>query len=89
MTAPAFLPLRTAISRFIKLNDADWLLLEPYLEERHLSKQSNFATEGKIEKEVGFLLEGNMRHYYTRDGEEKTTYFRCSLRLAKRIWNRK
>ncbi len=75
MPDPVFLPLRNAISRFIKLNDADWQLLEPSLREKKLPKQSHFITEGKVEQEVGFLLDGNMRHYYTRDGEEKTTYF--------------
>jgi len=72
---PEFTPLRNAISRFIKLDDAEWELLEPGLEIKHYKKGANFATEGKRANEVGLLLEGNMRHYYTRDGEEKTTYF--------------
>lgn len=67
--------LRIAIERFVKLPEEDWQLLEPWLEERQLKKQSLFAMEGKINHEIGFLLEGNMRHYYTKDGEEKTTYF--------------
>ncbi|MEI8280262.1 MAG: Crp/Fnr family transcriptional regulator [Bacteroidota bacterium] len=67
--------LRNAISRFVKLSDEEWLMLEPYLELRQIQKQTNFAVEGKKANEIGYLLEGNMRHYYTRDGEEKTTYF--------------
>jgi len=50
-------------------------MLLPYLEERVLEKHEHFATEGKRAYDMGFLLEGNMRHYYTRDGEERTTYF--------------
>lgn len=67
--------LRNAISRFVKLSDEDWLMLEPHLELRHIDKQTNFAEEGKKATEIGYVLEGNMRQYYTRDGEEKTTYF--------------
>jgi CRP-like cAMP-binding protein len=67
--------LRTAFSRFVPLNDEDWHLLEPYLELRVLKKHELFAEEGKAARDIGFVLEGNLRHYYTRDGEEKTTYF--------------
>ena len=31
--------------------------------------------EGSIGREVGYILKGEMRHYYTHAGEEKTTYF--------------
>ena len=75
MNDTALLQLRNSISRFVKMADADWDLIVPYLEERHIKKHTLFAAEGKKANEVGFLLSGNMRHYYTRDGEEKTTYF--------------
>lgn len=67
--------LRTAIGRFVKLDDANWEMLLPCLEERTIRKGELFAMEGRRANEVGFLLEGSMRHYYSRDGEEKTTYF--------------
>lgn len=67
--------LRNHIEKFVKLSNEDWQLLEPHLTQRVLKKNSLFTIEGKICKEIGFVLEGNMRHYYTRDGEEKTTYF--------------
>ena len=67
--------IRNYIDKFTKLSDADWQLLLPHLTEKTLPKNTLFAKEGKICKEIGFVLEGNMRHYYTRDGEEKTTYF--------------
>ncbi len=75
MNDASLLQLRNAISRFIKINDADWEMLVPCLEEKHQPKQSLFAQEGKTAYDVGFVLQGTMRHYYTRDGEEKTTYF--------------
>jgi CRP-like cAMP-binding protein len=66
---------RTAVCKFVPLSDAEWALLEPHVEITSLKRQQNFATEGKRANEVGFLLEGSMRHFYMRDGEEKTTYF--------------
>lgn len=67
--------LRAAVEQFVKLSEEEWSLLESSLVEHSLKKNSLFATEGKKACEVGFLLKGNMRHYYTKDGEEKTTYF--------------
>jgi len=67
--------LRKYIERFIAMPDEDWQLLVPHLTQRVLKKNSLFAKEGKICKEIGFIIKGNMRHYYTKDGEERTTYF--------------
>jgi len=75
MSSPNTEKLRTAIDRFIQLSDDEWAMMLPYLKERKLAKHEHFATEGKRATEVGLLIEGDMRHYYTRDGEEKTTYF--------------
>ncbi len=67
--------LRTAITRFVALKDEDWSMLVPELRYRSLAKGEQWISEGQKEKQMGLVLEGNMRHYYTRDGEEKTTYF--------------
>lgn len=67
--------LRANIEKFIKLTDADWQMLLPYLEIKQLKKHELFAQEGKVANDVAFLLDGMMRHFYTKDGEEKTTYF--------------
>lgn len=67
--------LRAQIEKLVKLSDEDWALLEPYLELRTVKKNGLLAEEGKMGKEVGMILEGCMRHYYTKDGEEKSTYF--------------
>lgn len=71
----SYLSLRNKIEGMITLSDDEWNLLLPYLQEKTLRKNSLFAREGKVAKEIGFILQGNMRHYYTKDGEEKTTYF--------------
>ncbi len=75
MNEAALLQLRNAISRFVKLDDTTWGMLVPCIKEQHLKKNELFAQEGKKAHDIGILLQGNMRHFYTRDGEEKTTYF--------------
>jgi CRP-like cAMP-binding protein len=67
--------LKAAIQRFVSLTEEEWALLEPALQYRSLTKGEQWIGEGQREQYVGMVLEGNMRHYYTRDGEEKTTYF--------------
>jgi CRP-like cAMP-binding protein len=67
--------LRKHIQRFISLTDNEWDLLIPHLQEKKLSKNQFFIQEGKKEKNIAFVIEGNLRQFYTRDGEEKTTYF--------------
>ena len=66
---------RTHIEKFVKLTDAEWDLLVPYLEIRKLKKHELFAEQGKVAGELGFVIEGMLRHYYIKNGEEKTTYF--------------
>jgi CRP-like cAMP-binding protein len=67
--------LRKQIESFSKLNDADWELLLPHLELKSIKKSENFISEGKKANEVAMVIEGMFRQYYTKDGEEKTTYF--------------
>ena len=67
--------LRTNINAFSKLTDADWNLLVPHLSLVPMKKNELLAQEGKVAKEVGFVMEGMFRQFYTKDGEEKTTYF--------------
>lgn len=67
--------LRSAIHRLIILTDEEWELLTPVLRYRSLKRGENWISEGQKEQDFGIVLEGNLRHYYTRDGEEKTTYF--------------
>lgn len=67
--------LRTAIQRLVPLTEEEWGLLVPALQYRSLTRGEQWISEGQKEQHIGMVLEGNMRHYYTRDGEEKTTYF--------------
>ena len=67
--------LRNHIQRFISLSDDEWNLIVPHLQEQKLQKGQTFIQEGKYEKNIAFVIRGNLRQYYTRNGEEKTTYF--------------
>jgi CRP-like cAMP-binding protein len=70
-----YLPLRKHIKQFIRISDEDWALIEPHLAERSIRKHDFMIREGSIGRELGYILEGEMRHFYTHAGEEKTTYF--------------
>ena len=67
--------LRKHIEQFAAMSDEDWSLIEPYLTTRTIYKHEFMIREGSIGRELGYILEGEMRHYYTHAGEEKTTYF--------------
>ena len=67
--------LRNNIEKFTQLSDSDWELLVPNLEIRKLKKHELFAEVGLVANELGFVLQGMLRHYYIKDGDEKTTYF--------------
>lgn len=67
--------LRNSIEKFVKLTDSEWNLLVPHLEIRNIKKHKFLCEAGEVASEVGFVLDGMLRHYYIKDGEEKTTYF--------------
>ena len=68
-------PLRRHIEQFTPLSDTDWGLMEAMLTERTIRKNEYMIREGGMGRELGYILEGEMRHYYTHAGEERTTYF--------------
>jgi len=71
----SFKPLRQHIEQFVRLSDDDWALMEPHLSMRSIAKHDFMIRERSIGREVGYILEGEMRHFYTHAGEERTTYF--------------
>ncbi|MCW3127116.1 MAG: Crp/Fnr family transcriptional regulator [Bacteroidetes bacterium] len=68
-------PLRRHIEQFTPISDEDWAMMEALLTERTIRKHECMIREGGMGRELGYILEGEMRHYYTYHGEEKTTYF--------------
>lgn len=74
--SPNHLPLlRQSIERFVKLPDSDWELLLPHITTKELSKHQFFCEEGKRSFDVVFILNGTFRQFYSKEGEEWTTYF--------------
>lgn len=71
----SLLLLRQHLAQFAPLSDEDWHLLEPHVRLASLPKHGLFAQEGRVAGEVAFVLEGMFRQFYTKDGEERTTYF--------------
>jgi CRP-like cAMP-binding protein len=71
----AFLLLRKQIQNFLPITYADWDMLTPFLELKHLRKGGLFIAEGKKANEIGLVINGMLRQFYTKDVEEKTTYF--------------
>lgn len=67
--------LRQHIDQFVTLSDEEWNKLVPHLSIIHLKKHQLMATQGVVANQVGFVLEGVFRQFYTKDGEEHTTYF--------------
>lgn len=75
MDIPGWELLQAHLLRFSKLTSDELQLLQPKLQTLHLRKGESFAEAGKQARLLGFILEGSMRHYYTYDGIEHTTYF--------------
>ena len=71
----ATLRLRQHITQFVPLSDEDWNLLVPHLRLAPLARHAVFAEQGRVAADVAFVLEGMFRQYYTKDGEERTSYF--------------
>lgn len=68
-------PLRAHIEKFTPLTDEEWEMMAALLSERKIRRHACMIREGGIGRELGFILEGEMRHYYTHAGEQRTTYF--------------
>ena len=67
--------LRHQIEQFVGLTDEDWALVEPHLTVSTLKKHQFFTQEGRVSTDVAFVIEGMFRQFYTKDGDERTTYF--------------
>lgn len=67
--------LRKQIEKLIKLPDESWALLEPFVTAKAVPKNQLLVQEGKMVAEIGMVVTGALHQFYTRDGEEKSTYF--------------
>ena len=67
--------LRQHISHFAQLTDEEWNALVPHLSIVTLKKHQYLIQQGNVATQIGFVLEGLFRQFYTKDSEERTTYF--------------
>lgn len=61
-------------NKIITFTDADKNILESAFSFRQVPKKFKLTEEGKIAKELYFIVKGLVRLYYTKDGEEITGY---------------
>ena len=64
-----------SIQKIISLSPEEIDVMQSLFKERIYKKGDFFLEEGRICKEVGFIVKGLMRYYISHDGEEKTYEF--------------
>lgn len=67
--------LLNSIQNLIKLTPAEIEIVTSLFKEKIYKKGDFFLEEGRICKQVGFVVKGLMRYYINHDGEEKTYAF--------------
>jgi len=67
--------LLKSIQSLITLSPAEVVIVTSLFKEKTYKKGDYFLEEGKICKQVGFVVKGLMRYYINHDGEEKTYDF--------------
>lgn len=68
-------PLRLFIEQISPQFKIDWMLVEPLLKARKLSKGEFLFREGDICKFVGLTQKGCLRMFFLKDGKELTLFF--------------
>ncbi len=68
-------PLYEYLKKMVNIDDDAWRDLEARLQHKTIRRKDKFVTEGKVCKEVAFILSGSFRYYQTIDGKEITTFF--------------
>lgn len=71
----SFQIFREVVNKISPIGDKDWQLCEPGLGLTTLAKSAFFVEEGKIYREIGFVVKGLLRSYYLVEGEEINTAF--------------
>jgi CRP-like cAMP-binding protein len=66
---------RERLTRFVSFTDEEWLLFIANANFKTLRKKDFFAQDGKICKEIGFIISGSVRFFHLKDGMDITNYF--------------
>ncbi|RYZ26523.1 MAG: Crp/Fnr family transcriptional regulator, partial [Chitinophagaceae bacterium] len=69
-----FQTLYQYIQPFVSFTESEKQVFESAFSFRQVPKKFKLAEEGKIAKELYYILNGLVRLYYTKDGEEITGY---------------
>ncbi|WP_423147284.1 Crp/Fnr family transcriptional regulator [Rubrolithibacter danxiaensis] len=66
---------RAFLTRYVTFTEEEWAIFQSFLQLKSIKKKENFVETGKVCTEVGFILEGSVRIYHIKDGQEITGYF--------------
>lgn len=69
-----FEPFYQYTSRIVTFTEIEKRVVEDAFTFRHVPKKFKLTEEGKIARELYFILKGLIRLYYTKDGEEITGF---------------
>ena len=61
--------------QFTHFDDSELEMIMPYFEFRKFKKKTTLLNIGKVSNEVFYLINGCIRLYCEKDGEELSTYF--------------
>lgn len=70
--------LKTKITSYLSLQPEELDLLDHYFEQRTLKRKELLLGEGEVCKFIAFIDSGTIRHYHTKNGNEKT----CDISFA-------
>lgn len=68
-------PLKSFIEQMVAPDPEAWEAMEQVISFRQLKKKELFLREGQICRQLGFIVKGYVRLFYTLDGEEITKDF--------------
>ncbi|MDR2147979.1 MAG: Crp/Fnr family transcriptional regulator [Tannerella sp.] len=69
--------LKTFCKNTVPFTEEELQFIDIYFEEKHLKKKEFLFQAGKVCDVIGFIVKGTIRHFHTKDGEEKT----CDISL--------
>ncbi len=73
---------KTFISQFPHYSDDAYQLVDPYLKNNEVKKGEHILRQGRICRNIHFVISGMFKVYYLRDGVEITTCFCKENRFA-------
>ena len=63
------------VNQLVTLTDSDWARVEAAFVEREISRKTVLISAGMIAREVYFVVEGCLRLYYEKEGNDRSAFF--------------